>query len=86
MQEFYTTERQYVEALQLLVEVSDSASRYLIKSVRKIIALSITVTAGQSPAVPDEYTFTCNSAFRHNQWNSLSADFFCCGVESASVG
>ena len=29
IQEFYSTEQQYVEALQLLVEVSDLTSRYL---------------------------------------------------------
>jgi len=33
MQEFYTTEQHYVEALQLLVEVSDQASWCLIELV-----------------------------------------------------
>jgi len=48
MHEFYTTEQHYVEALQLLVEVSDYFQTDIFAQLLKIVVLSINRASRQS--------------------------------------
>jgi len=79
MQEFYTTEQHYVEALQLLVEVSDFASRCIIElMVLNIIVLSIRPAnrTASRVSVTNAFPCNCNSATHRDQWNSPTANLF----------